>query len=379
VVSCLTSILGDIFMTRRTKTRAKDGADRVKMALEHLKKNFGANVIKNATESLSVKEVISTGHKSLDEAIGAGGLPLGVIVELFGPEASGKGVLSMSICAQAQKEGLNVLWVDAEHQCNPDWMSTNGIDLDAIDMMDGFLSAEDTLEAIEEMVLAGAYSLVVVDSLAALIPEIELDKKIGDTQVGRMGAIMSNGCRKLAQACAKSNCTIIFINQVREKIGVMFGNPETTPGGKALGFYSSLRFRINKTSEKINKDDSQIGVWSKVKVIKNRFGIPHKEAMISIYFMEYNPSSLEKFMDFAKNCGVIRKHQGSNFKFSSFVAETVLDLAPILAENESMKDLVERIRKACAKKNIEIDKQDEDIVKVIDAITSDTFKIEDFV
>lgn len=357
----------------------KDSADSAKKALDHLKKTFGANVIQSASSSLKAKEVLSTGHSSLDEAIGIGGIPLGVLAELFGPEASGKGVLSMSICSEAQKAGLKCLWVDAEHQCNPDWMRTNGIDLESIDMMDAYLSAEDTLESIEKMVNAGAYQVVVVDSLAALIPEIEMTKKVGETQVGRMGAIMSGGCRKLAQACARNNCTIIFINQIREKIGVMFGNPETTPGGKALGFYSSLRFRIQKTSDKINKDNSVIGVWSKVKVVKNRFGIPQREASIPIYFMEYNPSPIEKFMDFGKNVAVIRKHQGENFKFGSYIAETVLDLAPILDENGQIPSLVAKVLKACEKKDIDIAKQDPDIIKIVEAVKTKAFKLEEYV
>jgi len=717
------------------KSKEETNSDNIKKAMDNLKQMFGAGVVRTASQSLRSKDVLSTGNKSLDEAIGVGGIPLGIIVELFGPEASGKGVMSMGISAQAQKQGLNCMWVDAEHQCNPSWMVTNGIDLEKMDMMDAFLSAEDTLEAIEKLILAGAYQLVVVDSLAALVPEIEMEKKIGESQVGRMGAIMSGGCRKLAQACAKSNCTLIFINQTREKIGVMFGcfhydarillsdgtsekigkivnnkidaevvsynsqtgkfenkritnwfnngsteeflqlvvdkpfgngraslpvtkdhfistrnvngefvmdkvknlhigdevgmriedieflnsceddlfqfivgsllgngslrqisnensslrfchgekqedycrwkyeklesisnifskkkngktyfdtspfysfsrlrdmfyslgkkeatlevanylnpksvaiwyldngtgdfnkryrmsicaksqslkflkkceeffnnydieckldekykrlvfpskiacynftnfiskfvpecmlykipkecwesvcdswdiktniieklvyskivdkyekpktkgmnrfdievdgnhnyvvdgvvvhnSPETTPGGKALGFYSSLRMRISKTSEKINKDGDQIGVWSKVKIVKNRFGIPQKEAQVPIYFMEYDPSPIEKFMDFAKNSGVIRRHK-DNFKFGSCVAENVLDLAPILVEQDLMTSLAEKISTACSKKKIDMSLQDEDIIKIMASIEAGTFKMEDY-
>lgn len=359
--------------------KGKRAADRTKKTLDNLKKSFGANVISSASDCLIAKNVITTGHKSLDEAIGIGGIPLGILIELYGPEASGKGVLSMSICSESQKGGLKTLWVDAEHQCNPDWMRTNGIDLEKIDMMDAYLSAEEILESIEQVVLAGIYQVIVIDSLASLIPAIEMEKNIGESQVGRMGAIMSTACRKLTQACAKNNCTIIFVNQTRDKIGVMFGNPETTPGGRSLKFFSSLRMRISKTSEKINKDGNQIGIWSKVKIVKNRFGIPQKEAMIPVYFMEYNPSPIEKFMDFGKNVAVIRKHQGENFKFASCIAETVLDLAPVMVENDMMGTFAARIKKSCEKKGIDIAKQDSDIAKIMEAIQNESFKLEDFV
>jgi recombination protein RecA len=200
------------------KDAGKKNSAKLDKILANLSKSFGKDLVKKGSEALKAKEVIGTGHSQLDNAIGCGGLPLGIIAEFYGPEASGKGVTCMSVVSEAQKMGLRCLWVDAEHQCNPNWMITNGIDLDAIDIIDAHKSAEEILEIVEKLVESGDYSIVVVDSLAALVPQAEMDKKVGERTVGEMARIMSNAMRKLTPIAAKTKTTVIFINQTREKI-----------------------------------------------------------------------------------------------------------------------------------------------------------------
>lgn len=354
------------------------------LVFENLEKDFGKNFIKKASQAV-VKDVISTSYKDLDEAIGVGGLPLGIIVELFGPEASGKGVLSMHIISEAQKQGMKALWVDAENQFNKEWAALNGIDTDELLLMEPLtLSAEKILDAIKDLVEVKIPNIVVIDSLASLTPQAEIDKPMGEGQVGRMGAIMSTALRKLTPLASMNKCTIIFINQIREKIGVMFGNPETTPGGKSLGHYASLRLRIAKTSEKIEVDKGegkeQIGINSKVTVKKNRFGMPYKTAVIPIYFEEYNPSPLEVFVNFARKCQAITTRTGTYY-FGKLAGESPMEVMEIVVANDAVPEFLEKLKEKAKKKNVdweEVYAETPDIKTIVDAMESGDFLIEAF-
>lgn len=359
----------------------KSAAD---LVFENLEKSFGKSFICKGND-IKPKDVISTSFKELDDATGVGGIPLGIIIELFGPEASGKGVLSMHICAEAQKKGLKALWVDAENQFNKQWMEINGVNTEDLIVMQPLLqSAESILESIKQIIEAKVCNIVVVDSLASLTPQIEIDKPMGDSQVGRMGAIMSSSLRKLTPLAAMNSCTIIFINQIREKIGVMFGNPETTPGGKSLGHYSSLRLRIQKTNDKIEIEregsKEQIGINSKVTVKKNRFGMPFKEAIIPIYFEEYNPTPLDDFIIFLRNIQAMTVRKGTYF-LNKMAGESPMQVLEIVVANDGISEMLEKIDLQIKKKGIDFNKISEDtpaIVEVLDSMRSGKFLIQDF-
>ncbi len=356
------------------------------LLFDNLEQCFGKSFICKGSD-VKIKDVIPTSYKELDEATGVGGVPRGIIVELFGPEASGKGVVSMHLCAEAQKMKLKALWVDAENQFNGPWMTLNGVDIDNLILMQPHLqSAEDILESIKRLVEAKACDLVIIDSLASLVPQIEIDKTMGETQVGRMGAIMSTALRKLTPISAVNNCTIIFINQVREKIGVMWGSPETTPGGKSLGHYASMRLRIAKTSDKIEVDrgegagNEQIGINSKVIVKKNRFGMPYKEAIIPIYFEAYSPSPLELFIIFLRKSGVLTIRKGTYY-FNKFAGETLMEVIEIVVANESIPELLEKLNTQIKKKKIDLPvviEENPKIGEIIDSMKSGKFTIEAF-
>jgi len=354
------------------------------LVFENLEKTFGKTFLCKGSD-VNPKKIISSGFKELDDATGVGGIPLGIIIELFGPEASGKGVVSMHFCAEVQKAGMKALWVDAENQFNQPWTKLNGVNTEELLLMQPLLeSAETILEAIKDIVSAKMCNVVVVDSLASLTPKIDIDKPMGETQVGRMGAIMSTSLRKLAPIAAMNNCTIIFINQLREKIGVMFGNPETTPGGKALGHYSSLRIRIQKTSDQIEKDveggKEVVGVRSNIKIHKNRFGMPYKDAVIPIYYEEYNPTPLDLFVDLARKSQTITVRKGSYF-FNKLTGESPSQVMQIVCIQEALPEFIEKFDACIKKKKIDLDsyiEENPEILRVIDAIRSGVFKIEDF-
>lgn len=246
-------------------------------------KKYGKGTIQFLNSGAIVAcESISTGAITLDIALGVGGIPKGRMVEIFGPESSGKTTLALGIVANCQKDGGVAAFIDAEHALDPDWAKRIGVNLDtlAISQPD---NGEQALDIAEMMVKSGNVDLVVVDSAAALVPQAEIDGEMGDSHVGLQARLMSQACRKLAGALSKSKCTIIFINQIREKIGVMFGNPETTPGGRALKFYSSVRIDIRKTTA-IKEGDTAVGNMVKAKVVKNKVAPPFRNADLKIYF-----------------------------------------------------------------------------------------------
>ena len=277
----------------------------LKTAMDQIEKKFGKGAVMRLGENAAMNvEAIKTGSLMLDIALGVGGIPKGRIVEIYGPESSGKTTVALHCVAEAQKAGGTAAFIDVEHALDPVYAGHLGVDIDSL-LVSQPDSGEQALEIAEALVRSGAVDIIVIDSVAALVTRAEIDGEMGDSHVGQLARLMSQALRKLAGALSKSNCAAIFINQLREKIGVMYGNPETTPGGRALKFYSSVRIDVRK-GDAIKEGAEIIGTHTRAKIVKNKVAPPFKTAEFDIMYGT-GISHTGEIVDAGVELGIVKK------------------------------------------------------------------------
>jgi len=322
----------------------KDSMDKSKAleaAVSQIERAFGKGSImklgqrENAVET----EVISTGSLGLDIGLGIGGLPYGRVIEIYGPESSGKTTLALHAIAEAQKAGGTCAFIDAEHALDPAYAQKLGVDVDEL-LISQPDAGEQALEIADTLVRSGAINVLVIDSVAALVPRAELDGEMGDTHVGLQARLMSQALRKLTGSISRSNCMIIFINQIRMKIGVMFGNPETTTGGNALKFYASIRLEIRRIGQ-IKDRDEVIGNQTRVKVVKNKLAPPFRTVEFDIIYGE-GVSKMGELLDLGVKAGIVEK-SGSWFSHADQrIGQGRENAKQFLRENPDIADNIEK-------------------------------------
>ena len=312
----------------------------LEVAMGQIEKQFGKGSVMKLGEYKAMEvEAIPTGALSLDIALGIGGVPRGRIIEIYGPESSGKTTLALHIIAEAQKEKGEVAFIDAEHALDPVYAKHLGVDIDNL-IVSQPDTGEQALEITEALIRSGALDVVVVDSVAALVPKAEIDGDMGDSHIGLQARLMSQALRKLAGAVNKSKTVIVFINQLREKVGVMFGNPETTTGGRALKYYASVRIDIRKI-ENIKQDGEVIGNRARAKVVKNKVAPPFREAEFDIMYGK-GISKIGNILDLAVNLDIVNK-SGSWFSYKGEkIAQGRDNTKKYLEEHKEIADEIEK-------------------------------------
>ncbi|MGL4450554.1 MAG: recombinase RecA [Sarcina sp.] len=308
--------------------------------LSQIEKQFGKGAVFNLSDEGTEMDTISTGSLQLDDALGVGGLPKGRIVEIYGPESSGKTTLALHVIAEAQKLGEQCAFIDVEHALDPVYAKNLGVDIDNL-IVSQPDSGEQALEITEALISSGAIGVIIVDSVAALTPRAEIEGEMGQSHVGLQARLMSQALRKLTGTIKKTDCIALFINQLREKVGVMFGNPETTPGGRALKFYASVRMDIRKI-ETLKKGDAMIGNRVRVKVVKNKVAPPFKQAEFEIMFGT-GIDRLGEIVDLGVKYDIIKK-SGSWFSYGETrLGQGKENVKVLLAENEELYKEIENL------------------------------------
>ena len=323
--------------------RARDRENALDLALSQIEKQYGKGAVMRLGERGGRVDVaaIPSGSLALDRALGIGGFPKGRIVEIYGPEGAGKTMVSLHAVREAQKEGGTAAFIDAEHALDVGFARRIGVDVDGL-IISQPDSGEQALEIVDTLVRSGAFDIIVLDSVAALVPQAELDGEMGDSHMGLHARLMSQALRKLAASINRSRTCVIFINQLRMKIGVMFGNPETTTGGRALGFYASLRLDIRRVAQ-IKDGDDAVGSRTRVKVVKNKLAPPYRQAEFDLFFQgdQIGMSREGDMVDIGVDCGLIEK-SGTWFSYNGErLGQGRENAKGFLAENKEVASALE--------------------------------------